>query len=154
MVDYRIELVGMPVSDVDRALEFYGTTLGWPVDHDHTVSDEVRFIQVTPPGSACSIAFGNGVSDMAAGSLRALQVVVASADEALADLRGRGVEASDVDDQPWGRFVYFADPDGNTWSVQELPDYSQLGDWQATRSTDDRPDRRTWRGFPELGVAS
>ena len=77
MVDYRIELVGMPVSDVDRALEFYGTTLGWPVDHDHTVSDDVRFIQVTPPGSACSIAFGNGVSDMPPGSMRALQVVVA-----------------------------------------------------------------------------
>ena len=124
MVDYRIELVGMPVSDVDRALEFYGTTLGWSVDHDHTVSEEVRFIQVTPPGSACSIAFGNGVSDMPAGSMRALQVVVASADEALADLRGRGVEASDVDEQPWGRFVYFADPDGNTWSVQELPAWS------------------------------
>jgi catechol 2,3-dioxygenase-like lactoylglutathione lyase family enzyme len=85
MVDYRIELVGMPVSDVDRALEFYGTTLGWPVDHDHTVSDEVRFIQVTPPGSACSIAFGRGVSEMAPGSLNALQVV-ASADEAHADL--------------------------------------------------------------------
>jgi len=124
MVYYRIELVGMPVSDVDRALEFYGTTLGWSVDHDHTVSEEVRFIQVTPPGSACSIAFGNGVSDMPAGSMRALQVVVASADEALADLRGRGVEASDVDEQPWGRFVYFADPDGNTWSVQELPAWS------------------------------
>jgi catechol 2,3-dioxygenase-like lactoylglutathione lyase family enzyme len=127
MVDYRIELVGMPVSDVDRALEFYGTTLGWPVDLDHTVSDELRFIQVTPPGSACSIAFGKGISDMPAGSLRALQVVVASADEALADLRGRGVEASDVDDQPWGRFVYFADPDGNTWSVQELPAWSNQG---------------------------
>ena len=127
MVDYRIELVGMPVCDVDRALALYGTTLGWPVDHDHTVSDEVRFIQVTPPGSACSIAFGKGVSDMPAGSLRALQVVVASADEALADLRGRGVEASDVDDQPWGRFVYFADPDGNTWSVQELPAWSNQG---------------------------
>jgi catechol 2,3-dioxygenase-like lactoylglutathione lyase family enzyme len=127
MMDYRIELVGMPVSDVDRAKEFYGTTLGWSVDHDHQVSDDVRFIQVTPPGSACSIAFGTGVSDMPAGSLRALQVVVSSADEALADLRGRGVEASDVDDQPWGRFVYFADPDGNTWSVQEIPDYSTTG---------------------------
>jgi catechol 2,3-dioxygenase-like lactoylglutathione lyase family enzyme len=127
MVDYRIELVGLPVSDVDRAKEFYGTTLGWSVDHDHEVSDEVRFIQVTPPGSACSIAFGQGVSDMAPGSLRALQVVVASADEAHADLVARGIEASDVDDQPWGRFVYFADPDGNTWSVQEIPDYSQTG---------------------------
>ena len=127
MVDYRIELVGMPVSDVDRAKEFYGTRLGWPVDHDHKVTDEVRFIQVTPPGSACSIAFGQGVSDMPPGSLRALQVVVTSADEALADLQARGVGASAIDDQPWGRFVYFSDPDGNTWSVQEIPDYSKTG---------------------------
>src|SRR5918992_1192724 len=111
MVAYRIELVGMPVSDVDRAKQFYGETLGWPVDHDHVVSDDVRFIQVTPPGSACSIAFGNGVSDMTPGSLRALQVVVASADEAHADLVTRGVGPSDIDDQPWGRFVYFSDPD-------------------------------------------
>ena len=125
MVDYRLELVSIPVADVDRARAFYGDTLGWSVDHDQVVSDEVRFVQVTPPGSACSIAFGLGISDMPAGSMRALQVVVTSADEALADLRARGVEASDVDDQPWGRFVYFADPDGNTWSVQELPDYSK-----------------------------
>lgn len=125
MVDYRLELVGIPVADVDRSKAFYGDTLGWSVDHDNVVSDEVRFVQVTPPGSACSIAFGLGISDMPAGSLRALQVVVASADEALADLRARGVEASDIDDQPWGRFVYFADPDGNTWSVQELPAWSQ-----------------------------
>jgi catechol 2,3-dioxygenase-like lactoylglutathione lyase family enzyme len=124
MVDYRIELVALPVSDVDRARAFYGDTLGWPVDHDHVVSDEVRFVQVTPPGSACSIAFGLGISEMTPGSLRALQVVVTSADEALADLRGRGVEASDIDEQPWGRFVYFSDPDGNSWAVQELPDYS------------------------------
>ena len=124
MVDYRLELVGIPVADVDRSKAFYGDTLGWSVDHDNVVSDEVRFVQVTPPGSACSIAFGLGISDMPAGSLRALQVVVTSADEALADLRGRGVEASDIDDQPWGRFVYFSDPDGNTWSVQQLPDWS------------------------------
>jgi catechol 2,3-dioxygenase-like lactoylglutathione lyase family enzyme len=122
MVDYRIELVGMPVSDVERAKQFYGDTLGWPVDHDHTVDENTRFIQVTPPGSACSIAFGTGISDMPPGSLRALQVVVASADEALADLQGRGVDATGIDEQPWGRFVYFADPDGNTWSVQEIPD--------------------------------
>jgi catechol 2,3-dioxygenase-like lactoylglutathione lyase family enzyme len=124
MVDYRIELVAFPVSDVDRSKAFYGDTLGWSVDHDHTVSDEVRFVQVTPPGSACSIAFGLGISEMEPGSLRALQVVVSSADEALADLRGRGVEVSDIDEQPWGRFVYFSDPDGNSWAVQELPDYS------------------------------
>ncbi len=124
MVDYRVELIILPVSDVDRARAFYADTLGWPVDHDHVVSDEVRFVQVTPPGSACSIAFGLGISEMAPGSLRALQVVVTSADEALADLRGRGVEVSDIDEQPWGRFVYFSDPDGNSWAVQELPDYS------------------------------
>jgi len=124
MVDYRLELVGVPVADVDRSKAFYGETLGWSVDHDHVVSDEIRFVQVTPPGSACSIAFGKGVSDMPPGSLKALQVVVSSADEALADLRARGVETSDIDDQPWGRFVFFSDPDGNTWSVQELPAWS------------------------------
>ena len=131
MVDYKLELVGIPVSDVDRAKTFYGDTLGWPVDNDQVVSDEVRFIQVTPPGSACSIAFGKGISDMEPGSLKGLQVVVASADDALADLRERGVETSDIDEQPWGRFVYFSDPDGNTWSVQQLPDYSKLAEWNA-----------------------
>jgi len=131
MVDYKLELVTLPVSDVDRAKAFYGDTLGWPVDNDSTVSDELRFIQVTPPGSACSIAFGKGLTDMAPGSLKALQVVVASADDALADLRGRGIETSDIDEQPWGRFVFFSDPDGNGWSVQQLPDYSKLADWNA-----------------------
>ncbi|WP_271982746.1 VOC family protein [Pseudoclavibacter terrae] len=126
MVEYRIELVGLPVADVDRSRAFYGDTLGWPVDHDQVVSDEIRFVQVTPPGSACSIAFGNGISEMRAGSLRALQCVVTSIEEAHADLSGRGVEVSDIDDQPWGRFLYFADPDGNTWSIQELPDYSKM----------------------------
>ncbi|QNO38167.1 VOC family protein [Protaetiibacter sp. SSC-01] len=120
-MDYRIELVGVPVSDADRSKAFYGDQLGWPVDHDVVVNENLRFIQVTPPGSACSIAFGVGLGDMEPGSLRALQVVVSNADEALADLRARGVEAQGVDEQPWGRFVYFADPDGNTWSVQELP---------------------------------
>ena len=125
MVDYRVELVIMPVSDVDRSRAFYGDTLGWPVDHDQTVDENIRFVQVTPPGSACSIAFGRGLSEMEPGSLRAIQVVVASADEALADLTARGVDAQGVDDQPWGRFVTFADPDGNTWTLQQLPDWSQ-----------------------------
>jgi len=125
MVDYRVELVIMPVSDVDRARAFYGDTLGWPVDHDQTVDEHTRFVQVTPPGSACSVAFGKGLSEMEPGSLKALQVVVGSADEALADLKGRGVEAQGVDEQPWGRFVTFSDPDGNTWTVQQLPDWSQ-----------------------------
>jgi catechol 2,3-dioxygenase-like lactoylglutathione lyase family enzyme len=124
MVDYRIELVMVPVADLDRSRSFYGETLGWPVDHDQRVSDEVHFIQVTPPGSACSIAFGRGISDMEPGSLRALQVVVSSADEALADLRARGVECSDIAELAWGRFISFSDPDGNTWSVQQLPDYA------------------------------
>ncbi|MFI5101113.1 MAG: VOC family protein [Actinomycetes bacterium] len=121
MVDYRIELVLFPVSDVDRARAFYGDRLGWPVDHDQTVSVEIRFVQVTPPGSACSIAFGRGISGMAPGSLRALQVVVDDIEKAHADLTERGVDVSGIDDQPWGRFVGFADPDGNTWSVQQLP---------------------------------
>ena len=124
MVDYKLELIALPVADPDRAKAFYGETLGWSVDHDHVVSDEVRFIQVTPPGSACSIAFGLGVSDMAPGSLKALQVVVASADEAHADLTARGIKCSAIDEQPWGRFVFFSDPDGNTWSAQELPAWS------------------------------
>jgi len=121
MVDYRLELVIIPVADVDRARAFYGDTLGWPVDHDQTVSDDIRFVQVTPPGSACSIAFGRGISEMEPGSVRGLQVVVDDADAALADLRGRGVDAAGVDEQAWGRFVYFTDPDGNGWSVQQLP---------------------------------
>ena len=125
MVDYRIELVILPVSDVDRSRAFYGDTLGWPVDHDQTVDENIRFVQVTPPGSACSIAFGRGLSEMEPGSLRALQAVVASADDALADLTARGVQAHGVDEQAWGRFVTFADPDGNTWTLQQLPDWSQ-----------------------------
>jgi catechol 2,3-dioxygenase-like lactoylglutathione lyase family enzyme len=123
MVDYKLELVTLPVSDVDRAKVFYGDTLGWPVDNDSVVNDDLRFIQVTPPGSACSIAFGKGISDMEPGSLWGLQVVVASADDAHADLTARGVECSAIDEQPWGRFVFFADPDGNTWSVQQLPEW-------------------------------
>ena len=128
MADYRIELIIMPIDDVDRSRAFYGDTLGWPVDHDRTVDENIRFVQVTPPGSACSIAFGRGLSQMEPGSLQAIQAVVPSADEALADLTARGVEASGVDDQPWGRFVYFTDPDGNSWTLQELPDYAQRGE--------------------------
>jgi catechol 2,3-dioxygenase-like lactoylglutathione lyase family enzyme len=135
MVDYKIELVGLPVADVERSKKFYGETLGWPVDNDSTVNEQIRFIQVTPPGSACSIAFGLGITDMAAGSLHALQVVVSSAAEVHADLTARGVECSDVDPQPWGTFVHFSDPDGNTWACQELPDYAKLADWQADNGT-------------------
>jgi catechol 2,3-dioxygenase-like lactoylglutathione lyase family enzyme len=119
-MDIKLELVAVPVTDVDRAKEFY-STVGFVLDHDHTVSDEVRFVQMTPPGSACSIAFGKGLTGLAPGSLDNLQAVVADADAARADLVARGVEVSDVDEQPWGRFVYFRDPDGNGWALQQIP---------------------------------
>jgi len=122
-MDMKLELVGVPVTDVDRAKEFY-LKVGFNLDHDHTVSDDVRFVQMTPPGSACSIAFGKGLTGMAPGSLDNLQVVVADAGAAHDLLAGRGVEVSDVDEQPWGRFVYIRDPDGNGWSLQQLPDWS------------------------------
>jgi len=121
VADYRIELVLVPVSDVDRSRAFYGDRLGWSVDHDQTVSDELRFVQVTPPGSACSIAFGRGISKMEPGTLLALQVVTVDIEHAHADLVERGVDVSPIDDLAWGRFVTFADPDGNTWTVQQLP---------------------------------
>ena len=119
-MDFKIELVPLSVTDVDRAVEFYGTTVGWSVDHDQTVHDGLRFVQVTPPGSACSVCFGVGLQMLADDARQMVQVVVADADEAHAYLRGRGVECSDVDDQPWGRFVYFSDPDGNRWSIQQI----------------------------------
>ena len=111
----------VPVTDVDRARDFYVDRVGFVLDHDHTISEEVRFVQLTPPGSACSIAIGKGLTEMVPGGLDNLQVVIADADAARAELVARGVEASEVDDQPWGRFVRFADPDGNTWSLQQLP---------------------------------
>ncbi|MCW2757041.1 MAG: glyoxalase [Nocardioidaceae bacterium] len=124
-MDVRIELIFVPVTDVDRSRAFYGDTLGRNVDHDSTPTEGLRFVQVTPPGSACSIAFGTGLGiEMEPGSLQAIQCVIASADDALADLRARGVDADGVADLAWGRFVRFADPDGNGWALQELPDYS------------------------------
>jgi catechol 2,3-dioxygenase-like lactoylglutathione lyase family enzyme len=122
-MDMKLELVGVPVTDVDQAVDFY-RKVGFALDHDHTVSEEVRFVQMTPPGSACSIAFGKGLTRLAPGSLDNLQMVVADADEVRADLLTRGVEISEVDEQPWGRFVYFSDPDGNRWSLQQLPEWS------------------------------
>jgi len=122
-MDMKLELVAVPVTDVDRAKEFY-VRAGFVADHDHTVSDEVRFVQLTPPGSACSIAIGKGLTGMAPGSLDNMQCVVADAEAAHAELTKRGIEVSDIDEQPWGRFVYFSDPDGNGWSLQQLPDYS------------------------------
>ncbi|HYJ69882.1 MAG TPA: VOC family protein [Nocardioidaceae bacterium] len=123
-MDMKLELVAVPVSDVDRAKEFY-LKAGFVADHDHTVSDEMRFVQMTPPGSACSIAFGLGLTKMTPGSLDNMQMVVADADAIQAELAERGVEVSEVDEQPWGRFVYFADPDGNGWALQQLPAWSQ-----------------------------
>ena len=120
-MDMKLELVAVPVSDVDRAKAFYVDQVGFVADVDQTVSDDIRFVQLTPPGSACSIAFGRGIVDSAPGSLKGMQIVVADAEAARAELAGRGVEVSDVQDFPWGRFVYFSDPDGNAWSVQQLP---------------------------------
>lgn len=119
-MDFRIELVPLPVTDVDRAKEFYGEKVGWNVDHDQKVSPELRFVQVTPPGSACSFCFGLGLQMMPEGSTQFIQVVVDDADEALAYMKERGVECEGVDEQPWGRFVYFQDPDGNKWALQQI----------------------------------
>ncbi|KRC59303.1 glyoxalase [Agromyces sp. Root81] len=125
-MDWKIELIHVPVTDVDRAKAFYVDKLGFNADHDYQVSDEVRFVQLTPPGSACSIAIGTGLGGtLEPGSLDVIQVVIPDADAVLADLRAKGVEAEGVDEQDWGRFVSVADPDGNRWTLQELPDYSQ-----------------------------
>jgi catechol 2,3-dioxygenase-like lactoylglutathione lyase family enzyme len=120
-MDWKIELVAIPVTDVDRAKAFYVDQVGFNADHDIQVNDNLRFVQLTPPGSACSVVLGTGVTEMAPGSQRGVQIVIADADAAREQLVSKGVEASDVDEQPWGRFVYFADPDGNTWSLQEIP---------------------------------
>jgi catechol 2,3-dioxygenase-like lactoylglutathione lyase family enzyme len=119
-MDMKLELVAVPVTDVDRAKAFYVDQVGFNADHDHHVSDTVRFVQLTPPGSACSIVLGLGITEMAPGSQKGLQVVVADAEALRDELRSRGVEASDVDTQPWGLFVYFSDPDGNTWAAQQM----------------------------------
>jgi predicted enzyme related to lactoylglutathione lyase len=119
-MDYKLELVAVPVSDVDRAKAFY-EQVGFNADHDHHVSDEMRFVQLTPPGSACSIAIGQGIMTTEPGSVQGLQVVVADIEAARADLAGRGIEVSDIQDFPWGRFVFFTDPDGNGWAVQQIP---------------------------------
>jgi predicted enzyme related to lactoylglutathione lyase len=120
VMDMRLELVPVPVSDVDRAKAFYVERAGFNADQDHRVNESLRFVQLTPPGSACSIAIGQGLTAMQPGSLKGLQVVVADADAARADLASRGVEVSDVQEFPWGRFVFFADPDANEWSVQQI----------------------------------
>ena len=120
-MDWKIELLAVPVTDVDRAKAFYVDQVGFNADHDHRVNEGLRFVQLTPPGSACSIVIGEGITDMAPGSQQGIQIVVADVDAARAALVANGVEASDVDDQPWGRFVFFSDPDGNGWALQQLP---------------------------------
>ena len=119
-MDWKLELISIPVSDVDRAIAFYTEQVGFHLDHDHHVSDEIRFVQITPPGSGCSIAFGVGVTTKEPGSVEGLQVVVSDVEAARAQLVEHGVETSDVADYPWGRFVFFRDPDGNGWALQQM----------------------------------
>jgi catechol 2,3-dioxygenase-like lactoylglutathione lyase family enzyme len=120
-MDWKLELVAIPVSDTDRAKAFYVDKVGFVADHDHRVSDDLRFVQLTPPGSACSIAFGEGLSDAEPGSVKGLQLVVSDVEAAHDELATRGVDVGDVQVLPWGSFVFFEDPDGNRWSVQQLP---------------------------------
>jgi predicted enzyme related to lactoylglutathione lyase len=120
-MDWRLELVAVPVTDVDRAKDFYTQKAGFNADHDHTLSDDMRFVQLTPPGSACSIAFGKGITEVPPGSAQGLQMVVDDIETARAELVDRGVDASEIQDFAWGRFVFFSDPDGNGWAVQQLP---------------------------------
>ena len=126
-MDFKLELVAVPVTDVDRAKRFYTEQAGFNADHDHNISDELRFVQLTPPGSACSIALGTGVTDARPGSATGLQLVVADIEAARAHLVTGGVDVSEVQEFPWGRFVFFADPDGNRWAVQQLPDRDGAG---------------------------
>jgi catechol 2,3-dioxygenase-like lactoylglutathione lyase family enzyme len=123
MVDMKLELVAIPVSDVDRAKAFYTDKIGFNADHDYTVSDEIRFVQLTPPGSACSIAIGKGIVEGEPGSVQGLQMTVADIEATRAELAGRGAEVSDIQDMDWGRFVFFTDPDGNKWALQQLPQW-------------------------------
>ncbi|WP_067542948.1 VOC family protein [Nocardia crassostreae] len=121
-MDWKIELVAIPVTDVDRAKDFY-TKIGFNADHDHSPAPEIRFVQLTPPGSGCSICIGTGITQAAPGSVEGMQMVVASAEQAYQQLVAAGVEATPVKDEGWGLFTYFADPDGNKWAIQELPNY-------------------------------
>ena len=119
-MDWKLELVAIPVSDVDRAKAFYVEQAGFNADHDHKVSDDLRFVQLTPPGSACSIAIGQGITDVAPGSVKGMQMVVEDIEAAHAELTGRGMDVGEIQDLPWGSFVFFSDPDGNGWAVQQI----------------------------------
>ncbi len=120
-MDWKLELVVIPVTDVDRAKAFYTDKIGFHADHDQRVNEQLRFVQLTPPGSACSIALGEGLTDAAPGSVKGLQMVVSDIEAAHKELVERGAPVSDVQDLAWGRFVYFDDPDGNHWAVQYIP---------------------------------
>ena len=120
-MDWKLELVAVPVSDVDRAKSFYTEKAGFNADHDHRVSDAIRFVQLTPPGSACSISIGEGITPAPPGSVKGLQMVVSDIKTAHAELAERGVDVSEIQEFPWGSFVFFSDPDGNAWAVQQLP---------------------------------
>lgn len=126
-MDWKLELVAVPVSDIDRAKAFYVEKAGFHADHDLTPNEDIRFVQLTPPGSACSIAFGKGITDAAPGSVTGLQLVVSDIQQAHAELTERGTEVSEIQEFPWGRFVFFADPDGNRWAVQEVPPRAHPG---------------------------
>jgi catechol 2,3-dioxygenase-like lactoylglutathione lyase family enzyme len=120
-MDMRLELVAVPVTDVDRAKAFYVDKVGFNADHDHRVNEQLRFVQLTPPGSACSIVMGTGITDMAPGSQKGLQIVVDDVQTVRQELSSRGVKTSEVEVMPWGSFIFFSDPDGNTWAVQQMP---------------------------------
>src|SRR5687768_14119633 len=122
-MDFKLELIAVPVTDVDRAKEFY-VKAGFNADQDHQVNENLRFVQLTPPGSACSICIGTGLTEMEPGSIDMIQMVVKNADDAHKELVSRGIDVTEVVELEWGRFVYFSDPDGNKWSVQELPSYT------------------------------
>ncbi|WP_127129989.1 VOC family protein [Georgenia sp. SYP-B2076] len=126
-MDFRLELVQVPVSDVDRAKDFYTEKAGFHVDHDHDVGGGIRFVQLTPPGSPASIAIGTGLSTMAPGSVEGLQLVVTDIEAAHDELAARGTDVSDIQDMPWGSFVFFADPDGNRWAVQQITPRTAAG---------------------------
>ena len=121
--NWKIELIAFPITDIDRAKAFYVDQVGFVADHDSSPTDDIRFVQLTPPGSACSIVLDYNFTEMVPGSQQAIQCVIANAEEARDDLRGRGIETSDVDETAWGRFVYFSDPDGNGWALQQLVPY-------------------------------
>ena len=119
-MDFKLELITLPVTDVDRAKAFY-VQAGFNADHDHQVNENLRFVQLTPPGSGCSISIGTGLTDAQPGSVKGLQLVVKDMDAAHAELKERGIAVTDIDDMPWGRFTFFSDPDGNAWAVQQIP---------------------------------